>query len=90
MKGYLSELRVTLLLALQITAGHVSQMLLGVADTLMIGRVGVAELAASALAHTLIHFFFIVGIGLLSAVSVLVSHAYGAGRMAEAAEMLRR
>jgi MATE family multidrug resistance protein len=89
-RNYIVELRKTLLLAAPITAGHVSQMLLGVADTVMIGRVGVVQLAASALAHTLVHFVFITGIGLLSSVSVLVSHAYGAGKKEEAGEMLRR
>ena len=87
--SYSRELRKTLILAAPITAGHVSQMLLGITDTLMIGRVGVVELAASALSHTLFHFVFIVGIGLLSSVSVLVSHAHGAGDKREAAEMLR-
>ncbi|MGC9452050.1 MAG: MATE family efflux transporter [Oceanipulchritudo sp.] len=89
-QGYIKELRKTLVLAAPITAGHVSQMLLGVADTLMIGRVGVVPLAASALAHTLVHFVFIVGIGLLTSVSVLVAHAHGAGNRREAGEMLRR
>ena len=90
MQNCFRELRATLLLAAPITAGHVSQMLLGVADTVMIGRVGVVELAAAALTNTLVHFVFIVGIGLLSSVSVLVSHAYGAGDRLEAAEVLRR
>jgi len=87
---FIQELRQTLVLAAPIAAGHVSQMLLGVVDTLMIGRVGVVELAASALALTIIHFIFVMGIGLLSSVSVLVSHAYGAGNLREAGELLRR
>lgn len=89
-QSYAKELKKTLILAAPITAGHVSQMLLGITDTLMIGRVGVVELAAAALSHTLVHFIFIVGVGMLTSVSVLVSHAYGAGKKAEAAEMLRR
>ena len=86
----LRELRATLVLAAPITAGHLSQMLLGVADTVMIGRVGVVPLAAAALTNTLIHFVFIVGIGLLTSVSVLVSHAHGADDRQEAAEVFRR
>jgi len=88
--GYIKELKTTLLLAAPITAGHLSQMILGLTDTLMIGRAGVVPLAAAALTHTLIHFVFIVGIGILSSVSVLVSHAFGAGNQHEAGEMLRR
>jgi MATE family multidrug resistance protein len=87
---YSVELRKTLVLALPITAGHLSQMLLGLTDTLMIGRVGVVPLAAAALANSLFHIVFIVGIGLLTSVSVLVAHAYGAGDTKEAGEMLRR
>ena len=87
---YLRELKATLLLAVPITAGHVSQMLLGITDTIMIGRVGVTELAASALAHMIVPCIFIVGVGLLTAVSVLVSHAHGAGDEKEAGEVLRR
>ena len=51
-QSYAKELKKTLILAAPITAGHVSQMLLGITDTLMIGRVGVVELAAAALSHT--------------------------------------
>lgn len=87
---YARELKPTLLLAAPITAGHVSQMLLGIADTMMIGRIGKVELAACALSHTVFHIIFIVGVGLLTSVSVLVSHAYGAGNKQEAGEMLRR
>lgn len=87
---YLAELRKTLLLAVPITAGHLSQMILGFVDTLMIGRVGVVPLAAAAFANALSNVLFIAGIGLLTAVSVLVSHAYGAGNKHEAGEMLRR
>jgi MATE family multidrug resistance protein len=65
-------------------------MLLGIADTVMIGRIGKVELAACALSHTVFHIIFIVGVGLLTSVSVLVSHAHGAGNKQEAGEMLRR
>jgi MATE family multidrug resistance protein len=65
-------------------------MVLSLADTVMIGRVGVVPLAAAAFANTLHHFALITGIGLMSSVSVLVAHAFGAGRGEEAAEMLRR
>ena len=89
-KPYFSELKKTLALAFPIAAGHVSQMLMGLADTLMIGRVGVVPLAASAFAHSLFHVFFILGVGLLTSVAVLVAHAHGAGNKREVGEMLRR
>ena len=88
--GVLHELRRTLSLAVPITAGHLGQMIMGVADTVMIGRVGVVPLAAAAFSHTIAHFFLVIGIGLLTAVSVLVSHAHGANNPREAGEILRR
>lgn len=87
---YTAEIRRTLLLATPITAGHLNQMVLGFVDTIMIGRVGVVPLAASAFANVLLHFVFIIGVGLLSSVSVLVAHAYGSGDTREAGEVCRR
>ena len=83
------EAKRTVALAFPIMAGFLGQMLLGLTDTLMIGRVGVTPLAASAFANTLVHVLLIAGIGLLAAVAVLVSHAHGAGKHAEAGEALR-
>jgi MATE family multidrug resistance protein len=68
----------TLGLAIPIMAGHVGQMLMGLADTLMIGRVGVVALAASSFANSLVHVALIGAIGFLASVAVQVSHAYGA------------
>ena len=85
-----SELKKTLLLALPIMAGHLSQMLLGFIDTLMIGRVGVVALAGAAFSNALSNILYIGGLGFLISVSVLVSHAHGAGKEREAGEVLRR
>jgi MATE family multidrug resistance protein len=84
------QLKRTFLLALPISSGHVSQMALSLADTLMIGKVGVVSLAGAAFANTLHHFMLITGFGLMSSVSILVAHAYGANRFKEAGEVLRR
>ncbi|MDX6766592.1 MAG: MATE family efflux transporter [Candidatus Methylacidiphilales bacterium] len=84
-----SELRETLGLALPIMAGQVGQMLMGTADTVMVGRVGTVPLAACALANTVMSVGLMFGIGLLASVSIQVSHAHGAGRPDHAAESLR-
>ena len=86
---YRRELQSTLALAAPITAGHLSQMLLGFVDTVMIGKVGVIPLAAAAFANTLLHVVFIIGIGFMTSVSVFVSHAHGARDWSEAGEVLR-
>ena len=50
----LSENRRTLALAAPIIAGFVGQMLMGWADTIMVGKVGVIPLAACAFANTVL------------------------------------
>src|SRR6185503_20701633 len=87
--AYFTEARKTLLLAVPIMAGHLSQMLMGVLDSAMVGRVGVVPLAASAFANGLLSVPFLFGIGLLQAISVRVSQAHGAGNREETGEMLR-
>jgi MATE family multidrug resistance protein len=73
----LSESRLTLGLALPLMIGQLSQMLLGVADTLMVGHLGVTELAALTFASALFHVPFVFGIGLLTGISVFTSNARG-------------
>lgn len=86
---YIAELRPTLTLAFPIIVGQVSQMLIGITDTVMIGRVGKVPLAAAAFAHGLFMLVFIIGIGVLMSVSVLVARAHGAGQPRECAEYTR-
>jgi MATE family multidrug resistance protein len=74
----LHESRLTLVLALPLMIGQLSQMLLGVTDTLMVGQLGVTELAALTFANSLFHVPLIFGIGLLSGISVFTSNARGA------------
>lgn len=85
----LSENRRTLALAAPITAGFLGQMLMGWVDTIMVGRIGVVPLAACAFANTILAVPFVFGFGVLSAVSVRVSIAHGAGREQESGENLR-
>jgi MATE family multidrug resistance protein len=73
------ELRPTLRLAAPITAGQVGQMLMGVADTIMVGHVGTLALAACAFGNSMLMVIAIAGFGVLTAVSIRVSHAHGAG-----------
>ncbi len=74
------ENRKTLALAAPIIAGQVGQMLMGWADTLMVGRVGVTALAACAFANTVLAVALVFGFGVMSAVTVRASQAFGAGR----------
>ena len=72
-----SEARRTLKLAFPLVIGQVSQMLLGVADTMMIGRLGVTEMAVLTFANSLFYVPFVFGIGILTSVSVFSAGAHG-------------
>jgi MATE family multidrug resistance protein len=83
------ESRTTLALALPLIAGQVGQMLMGVADTVIVGRVGVVELGAATFANTLTSVPYVIGIGLLTSISVRISNARGGGDKAEALSVFR-
>lgn len=89
MQRYLREIRPTLALALPIIVGQVSQMLMGVTDSVMIGRAGTLPLAASSFGGNVFGVFYVLGIGLMLPVAILASRARGAGQPAESAEYLR-
>jgi len=88
--SFSGELRKTIVLAAPIAAGHLGQMILGLADTVMIGRVGVVPLAAVSFSNAILHFVFLVGIGLLTSISILVSNAWGKNEGPRAANVLKQ
>lgn len=83
------ESRQTIRLALPIVAGMVGQMLMGITDAMMVGRVGVVPLAAATLVNALAQAPLVFGFGLLSSISVLTAQAFGAKRISEVGEVLR-
>jgi len=85
----IQESRRTAALAAPIIAGHVGQMAMGWADAVMVGKVGVVPLAACAFGNTVMAVPFVFGFGLLSAVSVRVSHAFGANDARQCGDSLR-
>ena len=66
-------------LAWPIVLGNVGQILIGVVDTMMVGRVGITELGACSFVSNLMMVPLVVAMGLLAAVPVLVSQAKGRG-----------
>lgn len=85
----MGEGRATMRLAIPLIVGQLSHMLMGIIDTLMIGWVGVTELAASSFAISVIHLPLMIGIGMTMAVSVRVSQARGANDPKAARAALR-
>lgn len=74
---YFRELRSISLLAFPLIIGQLSQMLIGVADTVMVGKLGVLPLASLTFANTLFFIPFVFGIGILTCISVRTSTARG-------------
>lgn len=85
----LREGKKTAILAVPLVIGQVSQMLMMIADTVMIGKVGITELAALTFANAFFSVPFVFGIGLITSISVLTSTAAGAGDDASARAVCR-
>ncbi len=66
-------------LAIPVVIGQVGHMMMGIVDSLMIGQVGAAPLAAAAIGHGLFMLVLIFGIGVSMAISPLVAMAIGSG-----------
>ncbi|MBD3855216.1 MAG: MATE family efflux transporter, partial [Acidobacteria bacterium] len=66
-------------LALPVVVVQVGMMLIGVVDTMVVGRLSSEALAAVALGHVMLMAVYSFGIGLLLALDPLVSQAVGAG-----------
>lgn len=75
----LREMPGTLRLAAPIAAGHVGQMLMGVVDAVMVGHVGTLALAACSFGNSIVIVPAVTGFGVLTALTIRVSHAHGAG-----------
>ncbi len=81
MSSFIKEARATLFLAVPIIVGQMSQMLINITDSMMIGHVGTDELAASAFAGSVFNVVCIAGMGLLVPLSIFTARAYGARNM---------
>src|SRR5262245_20644160 len=87
--SFARECRDTLLLALPLIAGQLGQRLMSVADAVMLGHAGIVPLGVATFADALIAVPFILGIGLLTSVSVRVANARGAGQTGDAQDAFR-
>jgi multidrug resistance protein, MATE family len=75
---FLAELRATLSLAIPMMVGQFGQMLMGITDTVVLGRVGVVPLAAIGFSNTLLGTLYVGGIGVLASVGIFAAQAHGA------------
>lgn len=77
---YRLKIKEALTLALPIIAGQLGQVLMGFFDTVQIGGLGHEYIAASGFANGLYWMIVLLGMGVLFAVSPLVSEAFGEGQ----------
>lgn len=77
-------------LALPIMLTQLSQMGMGVADTIMAGRVSAADLAGVALGGNLFWPFLMFVTGILMSITPSVSQLHGGGRQRDAGEVVRQ
>lgn len=71
------ELKSISLLAIPLVIGQLGQMLLGIFDTIMVGKLGVLDLAALSFANSLFIVPFVFAIGILTSISMCTSKARG-------------
>ncbi len=76
-KTYFQHLRATLVLGVPLVFTQIVYMLISVTDNLMMGWLGVTELAAGTLAFQLIFIALIIGMGFAAAIIPLVATAIG-------------
>ncbi len=78
-QAYGPHLRATIALGLPMVGTMIAQMLMGVTDTVMLGWLGAAPLAASVLGTQIFLILLLTGSGFAQAVVPLAAHALGAG-----------
>ena len=77
-------------LALPIVAVQVGMMLMGVVDTIMVGRLSAADLAAVALGNVYFFGIAVFGVGMLMALDPIVAQAWGAADTEAVARGIQR
>ena len=88
-KLFQTELGATLSLAIPMMVGQFGQMLMGITDTLILGRVGVVPIAAIGFSNTLLGTLYVGGIGVLAAVGIFAAQAHGAKLESAKVEVFR-
>lgn len=77
------NLRETIQLAIPLSLGQLGHVLMGIVDTIMVGRLGAESLAAAALVNSIFSVLIVFGLGISSAVTPLVAVEKGAGNTRE-------
>lgn len=84
------HIKETLKLAYPVVIGQLGHMMLGVVDSLMVGKLGAVPLAASSLVNGLILLIIVLGIGMSVALTPLVAISKGSGNHDQCGIILRQ
>ena len=87
---YGNEIRATLKLAIPVIAGQLGQVMMGIVDSLMVGRLGAVPLAAASLSNAIFFLVLVVGIGVSQALTPLVAQSVGARQPENCGILLRQ
>jgi MATE family multidrug resistance protein len=90
MQNYRKHFRQTIKLAYPVTIGQLGHVMLGVVDSMMVGRVGAEPLAASSLVNGLVFLVVVFGLGMSLAISPLVAIAKGSDNHEQCGIILRQ
>ncbi len=77
LQKYTSEFRYNFQLAIPVMIGHLGHVLVGLADNIMVGRLGAAPLAAVSLGNSFVFIAFSIGIGFSFAITPLIAESDG-------------
>lgn len=90
MNNYKFHITETIKLAYPVVIGQLGHMMLGVVDSIMVGKLGATQLAASSLVNGLILLIMVLGIGMSIAITPLVAIAKGSNKHDECGVILRQ
>ena len=89
MDSYNTHIKKNFLLAYPVMLSQLGHIMVGVADSMMVGQLGAVPLAAASLGNVIFHLLMAFGIGLSYAITPMVSSADGAGNTTRIANLLR-
>ncbi len=83
------HLKINVNLAVPVMASQLGQVMVGVADNMMVGQVGYIPLAGASLGNAIFFFFMVFGLGVSFAITPLVGFAQGEGNNKQIGQVLR-
>jgi len=88
-KEYNSEIIKTIKLAVPVSIGQLGHIMMGVVDSMMVGKIGSVPLAASSLVNGIFFLILVIGLGITFAVTPLTAIGKGSNKKKECGIILR-